>query len=195
VEGIKPLLALRAGVVGDERWPTQPVSGIVTLLPISSRKRRDVKMIDLKNILLPTDFSETSLTATRYAIELAKRFSATLHLLHVIEDPGVYIAAFDSFPLPSPVEFETYAEERLENWVLPDDAAGLDIQRRWVHGVPFTQIIRDSRENDIDLIVLGTHGRSVISQLLLGSVAEKVVRKAPCSVLTVRPEGHQFVHP
>ncbi|MBT4863841.1 MAG: universal stress protein [Planctomycetaceae bacterium] len=152
-------------------------------------------MIDLKNILLPTDFSETSLTATRYAIELAKRFSATLHLLHVIEDPGVYIAAFDSFPLPSPVEFETYAEERLENWVLPDDAAGLDIQRRWVHGVPFTQIIRDSRENDIDLIVLGTHGRSVISQLLLGSVAEKVVRKAPCSVLTVRPEGHQFVHP
>ena len=78
-------------------------------------------MIDLKNILLPTDFSDSSLTATRYAIELSKRFSATLH---VIEDPGVYIAAFDSFPLPSPVEFETYAEERLENWILADDAAG-----------------------------------------------------------------------
>ena len=149
-------------------------------------------MIDLKNILLPTDFSDSSLTATRYAIELSKRFSATLH---VIEDPGVYIAAFDSFPLQSPVEVETYAAERLENWILADDAAGGDIQRRWVHGVPFTQIIRDSRENDIDLIVLGTHGRSVISQLLLGSVAEKVVRKAPCAVLTVRPEGHQFVHP
>jgi nucleotide-binding universal stress UspA family protein len=152
-------------------------------------------MIDLKNILLPTDFSDTSLTATRYAIELSKRFSATLHLLHVIEDPGVYIAAFDSFPLPSPVEFETYAAERLESWIAPEDSAGLEIRRRWVHGAPFSQIIRDSRENTIDLIVLGTHGRNIVSQLLLGSVAERVVRKAPCAVLTVRPEGHQFVHP
>lgn len=152
-------------------------------------------MIDLKNILLPTDFSETSLAATSYGIELARRFSATLHLLHVIEDPGVYIAAFDSFPLPSPAEFETYAQERLDNWILPEDAEGLDIQRRWVHGVAFTEVIRDAREHDIDLIVVGTHGRSVITQVLLGSVAEKVVRKAPCAVLTVRPEGHQFIHP
>jgi nucleotide-binding universal stress UspA family protein len=62
-------------------------------------------------------------------------------------------------------------------------------------GVPFLSIIEDAREADIDLIVLGTHGRSGLKNLLIGSVAEKVVRKAPCPVLTVRPEGHQFVMP
>jgi nucleotide-binding universal stress UspA family protein len=62
-------------------------------------------------------------------------------------------------------------------------------------GVPFLEIIRYAKEQDIDLIVVGTHGRSGLSHVLLGSVAERVVRKAPCPVLTVHPEGHQFVMP
>jgi nucleotide-binding universal stress UspA family protein len=152
-------------------------------------------VLELKNILLPTDFSESALEATRYALELAERFGSTLHLLHVIEDPGLYLPMFESFPLPSREEFETYAETRLENWIVPDDAGRCPLQHRWAHGKPFVEILRDAREHAIDLIVMGTHGRSLASDLLMGSVATKVVRKASCPVLTVRPEGHQFVHP
>lgn len=152
-------------------------------------------MIEIKNILLPTDFSEPSLTATRYGLEMARRFDATLHLLHVIEDPEVYVPAFESYPLPPREDFERYAQERLDNWILPEDAEGCRIERRWVHGVPFPEIVRVAEELKADLIVIGTHGRGFLAHVLLGSVAEKVVRKSPCPVLTVRPEGHQFVHP
>ena len=152
-------------------------------------------MIELKNILLPTDFSEPSLHATQYAVELAKRFGARLYVLNVIEDPVIYMPMFESFPLPSREEFETYAQTRLDNWILPDDAEDIEVETLWVHGRPFVEIVRAAREYDADLIVVGTHGRSAPAQLLLGSVAEKIVRKAPCPVLTVRPEGHQFVMP
>lgn len=152
-------------------------------------------MIEFKTILLPTDFSEPSLDATRYAIELARRFGATLHLLNVIEDPVFYLPIFDSSPLPSREEFEQFAQTRLDNWILPEDAAGLSIERRWAHGKPFVEIVRHAREHAVDLIVVGTHGRGPAAHMLLGSVAEKVVRKAPCPVLTVRPGDHEFVHP
>ncbi|MGH7130133.1 MAG: universal stress protein [Planctomycetaceae bacterium] len=152
-------------------------------------------MITLNNILLPTDFSEPSLAATRYALELARRFSSRLHLLHVIEDPSIVLPLAESYPFASREDFEKLAQTELENWILPDDRAGVDLVYRWRHGTPFAEIVRDAREHDVDLIVLGTHGRGMLAQLLMGSTAEKVVRKAECPVLTVRPEGHQFVHP
>jgi nucleotide-binding universal stress UspA family protein len=152
-------------------------------------------MIRLSNILLPTDFSDASLTATRYAVQLAKRFSSRLHVLHVIEDPVVYLPMFESYPLPSREEFELYAQTRLDNWIVEDDADHLDQITHWVHGTPFLEILKYAKEESADMIVLGTHGRGLAAHLLLGSVAERIVRKAPCPVLTVRPEGHQFVHP
>jgi nucleotide-binding universal stress UspA family protein len=152
-------------------------------------------MIQLKNILMPTDFSEPSLAATAYAVELAVQFGAKLHLLNVIEDPVVYLPMFESYPLPAREEFEQYSQTRLENWLLPEDAERCNVEYRWVHGTPFISILQDAKEHEIDLIVLGTHGRGVAAHLLLGSVAEKVVRKASCPVLTVRPSGHQFIHP
>ena len=152
-------------------------------------------MFQITNILLPTDFSEAALQATRYALEMARRFGAKLHLLHVIEDPVVYLPMFESYPLPSRQEFETFAKERLENWILPADREAVELEHRWVHGTPFVEIVRDARTHNIDLIVMGTHGRGMVKQLLMGSVAEKVIQKATCPVLTVRPEGHQFVHP
>ena len=152
-------------------------------------------MIRINDILLPTDFSEPSLTATRYGLEMAKRFDARLHLLHVIVDPVLYLPMFESFPLPAREEFEEYAQTRLEAWILPEDTAGCEIERSWVHGRPFVETLRYAREREIDLIVIGTHGRGIAKHLLMGSVAEKVVRKACCPVLTVRPDEHHFVHP
>ncbi len=152
-------------------------------------------MIEVKNILLPVDFSEPSLAATGYGVEFARRFDATLHLIHVIQDPVVYVPIFESYPLPSKDEFEKYAQTRLDNWILPEDAETCKITRYWMHGDPHVETLKYAREHNIDMIVLGTHGRGAIAHLLLGSVAEKIVRSAPCPVLTVRPEGHQFVHP
>jgi len=155
----------------------------------------EIAMIELKNILLPVDFSEPSLAATSYGLEFARRFGATLHLMHAIQDPKVYVPIFESYPLPSRDEFEKYAQTRLDNWIMSDDAATCDISRHWVHGDPHVEVLKYARQHEIDMIVLGTHGRGPVAHLLLGSVAEKIVRSAPCPVLTVRPEGHQFVHP
>ena len=152
-------------------------------------------MIEFHHILVPTDFSEPSLAATQYGLEFARRFGATLHLLHVIEDPKVYVPLVESFPYATREDLETFARTRLENWIQPEDARGVAIETRFVHGKPFVEIVRDAREHAADLIVLGTHGRGPAAHLLLGSVAEKVVRKAPCPVLTVRAAGHAFVHP
>ena len=152
-------------------------------------------MISLKNILVPTDFSETSSLAAGYAVEMAKRFSATIHLLHVIEEPIATIPLLETYGAPSKDEYEAAAQAMLDNWTLPDGAEDCTIVRRFHHGSPFLQIIHDARDNDIDLIVMGSHGRGLVAHLLLGNVAEKVVRKASCPVLTIRPEGHRFVHP
>jgi nucleotide-binding universal stress UspA family protein len=151
-------------------------------------------MIAVKNILLPVDFSEPSLKATEYAVTLAHRFGAALHLLHVIEDPVVYLPMFESYPLPTREQFETYAQVRLDNWIVEPDGEGLHIEAHWRHGAPHAEIIDYAGDSQIDLIIMGTHGRGVAAHLLLGSVAEKVVRKAGCPVLTVHPTGRQFVH-
>jgi len=152
-------------------------------------------MIEIKKILIPTDFSETSQAATKYAVELAKKFNAKIYLLNVIEDPIVYMPMFESYALPPKEDFENFAETRLDNWILDEDKGDLEIETKWVHGNPFVDILKFAKREDVDLIVVGTHGRSFTVHLLLGSVAEKVVRKASCPVLTVRPQGHQFIHP
>jgi len=152
-------------------------------------------MLSLTKILLPTDFSEPALEATAYAVELAKQFGSQLHLLHVIVDPKIYLPMFESVPLPSRDDFEGYAQARLESWILPDDATGIEISCHWCHGTPFVEIARFARSQEVDLMVVGSHGHGFAKHLLMGSVAEKLVRKSPCPVLTVRPKGHQFVHP
>ena len=152
-------------------------------------------MIEINSILLPTDFSEPSLEATRYAVEFARRFGATLHLLNVIEDPVVYLPMFESYPLPSREDFEQYAQTRLENWISDEEVADLELVFAWRHGAPVLRIIEYAGGESVDLIVVGTHGHGMAAHLLLGSVAEKVIRKAPCPVLAIRPGEHGFVHP
>jgi len=155
-------------------------------------------MIQLKKILVPSDFSDFSKHALRYGCELANRFNAELHLLHVLQDivalvpePGM------AFPAPGDYmeEMKQSASRALQD--LPDDEWVRDIPvvREVRVGTPFLEIVRYARDTDIDLVVVGTHGRSGLAHVLLGSTAEKVVRKSACPVLTVRPEGHDFVMP
>jgi nucleotide-binding universal stress UspA family protein len=150
-------------------------------------------MINLERILLPTDFSDCSARARSYACELAKRFQAEIHLLHVVAP--VVVPAYVGYMPEELAQPEEGAKRELEEWDDPALADATKVVRAVASGTPFVEIVRYAREHELDLIVMGTHGRSGLTHALMGSVAEKVVRKAPCPVLTVRPEGHQFVMP
>jgi nucleotide-binding universal stress UspA family protein len=151
-------------------------------------------MIALKRILVPVDFSETSEAALRYAKEFAQAFGASLHVLHVLVEwmPDGYIA----FTPDMYHSIENAVTQQLQSVLTEDEKQKFNAQVRLERGTSeFVEIIRYAREHEIDLIILGTHGRGAIAHMLLGSVAEKVVRKAPCPVLTVRHPEHEFVMP
>jgi len=151
-------------------------------------------MIRIDKILTPTDFSDPSRQALNYACELAKRFGAELRLLHVVQPPST-VAVYGT-PVPEEILHpEPAAQQELEKLEVPGGDQIREIVREIQTGPPFVEIVRYAKANDVDLIVMGTHGRGGIVHALLGSVAEKVVRKAPCPVLTVRDKGHQFVMP
>jgi universal stress protein A len=155
-------------------------------------------MIRLKRILFPTDFSECSKTAQKYAIALADQFQAELHVLHVMQDMMVMMpdpAAGLSLPPNYLIEQKQLAEQSLDRLLKEDWARGKKTARATRMGNPYIEIAKYAKDNEIDLIVIGTHGRAAMMHVLLGSVAEKVVRKSPCPVLAVHPAGHQFVEP
>lgn len=142
----------------------------------------------ITHILVPTDFSPPSREATDYALELARLSGATVTLYHVIEDPVVYVPALGGY-MPEPREFEDFSDVALAEWVVPEDAAGVTIHREWKHGHPVSSILDYAIEHGCDMIVMGTHGRGVLKHMLIGSVAERIVRKAKCPVLTVHSAG------
>lgn len=136
-----------------------------------------------RNILVPTDGSRGSATAVGHAIDLASQYDATVHALHVVEDSG--IAAFGRS------EIQRDLRERGERLVeAVRDRAGnrdVDCETAVVSGSPPERIVQYASENDVDLVVVGTHGRTGVRRYLLGSVAERVVRTAPVPVLTLSP--------
>ena len=154
-------------------------------------------MITLKKILVPCDFSEPSESALKYARAFAEQFAGSIHLMHVMEEPFMYAPSSEGYILPPHLhdEMESSARERLTNVLSPTDRDKFGVQLVLKHGSPFVEIVRYARDADVDLIVMGTHGRGPIAHMLMGSVAEKVVRKAPCPVLTVRSPEHEFVMP
>lgn len=149
-------------------------------------------MIELKRVLATTDFSEYSSEAVDYACTMADKFGAELHLLHVLEKhPSTTPVFGGGLALNPPVEESRQQAETALMQVMPDRAA----VRATAEGPAFLGIIRYAKEHGIDLIVMGTHGRSGIAHVMIGSVAERVVRKAPCPVMTVRHPKHEFVPP
>jgi nucleotide-binding universal stress UspA family protein len=155
-------------------------------------------MIDLKRILVPTDFSEFSQHALVYATAFAEKFGAELHLLHVVQDIGVLVPDLVTAAppmIPSVDQMTTAARGALDRVAQENQLDRFNVHKHVSQGAPFYEIIRLAKEADIDLIVMGTHGRGGLKHMLMGSVSEKVVRKSPCPVLTVRHPEHEFVHP
>jgi universal stress protein A len=138
----------------------------------------------IRYILAPTDFSAPANRAITAAFELAQTFGADLSLLHVIAVPVYAIEV--ALPL---AELEQDARRALARLLPEAAAAGVAVTRLVDMGVPFQKILETARAEQADLIVMSTHGRTGLGHLVLGSVAERVVRLAPCPVLTIRPPG------
>jgi nucleotide-binding universal stress UspA family protein len=145
--------------------------------------------IMFKRILVPIDFSPPSDAALEYARSLAGRYGASLHLLHVAEDPyRAFYSAEIFVPQVEGLREEILSDtaKRLTARVRPTDVTELRATAESIIGTPAGSIVEYAAGRDIDLIVMGTHGRGGMAHLLMGSVAERVVRTAPCPVFTVR---------
>ena len=155
-------------------------------------------MITFRKILYPTDFSESSLEALKYAVKFARDFKARLILMHVVNEQ-IFSEGLSLPRLAGPEalgeELATEAGRQMRTLIPADVRAGLDVEHVILRGMPFLEIIRYAKANEVDLIVIGTHGRSGMEHIIFGSTAEKVVRKAPCPVLSVKPPQHVFVMP
>ena len=153
--------------------------------------------MEIKTVLFPTDFSTGARAAMDYALSLAKDYNARLILLYVIQDISIaewYIPS--SISATDLVEdMQKSAGKEMEKWGAEASAKVKDVEKMVVRGVPFVEIIRTAKEKKADMIVIGTHGRTGIDHMLFGSTAEKVVRKSPCPVLTVRIAGREFKMP
>ncbi len=158
-------------------------------------------MINIKNILVPTDFSDFSRYALNYAVTFAQAFGAKITLIHVTPEREL-----DSIRQVStyfePGQLENLLKERksedfkqLEEFIPAELKKGITVETIHKVGIPFLDIIKTAKQGGMDLIVIATHGRSGLSHMLFGSVAEKVVRKAPCPVLSIRHPEHEFVMP
>lgn len=146
-------------------------------------------MTMIHRVLFATDFSPASTPALDRAIDLSKDNAAELIITHVYEPPSRL--SLDGYVLPQIYdEFEAALREEAERSLAPlvarAEAAGVKARSLLVKGTPYRAIARAARTNDADLVVLGTHGRTGVARLFLGSVAARVISTAPCPVLTVR---------
>ena len=146
-------------------------------------------MSPIKRLLVPTDFSPVSDIATEYAIDLAGRFGAAVHLLHVLDDTSYAAAYPDGFYVELPSVRKQLVEEADKKLAaLAAGFAARNFTATWqvLSGRPARVIADEAQHRGTDLIVMGTHGRGGFAHLVLGSVAERVLRTAPCPVLAVR---------
>jgi nucleotide-binding universal stress UspA family protein len=153
-------------------------------------------MHTIKNILVPIDFSNYSKNALRYAVNFAKLFKSKVYLVYVVE-PVIYPSDFSMGQVTFPVndlEMNVRAKDELDNLAKTEIGSEIEVETIIKTGKPFVEINETASELDIDLIVIATHGHTGMEHLLFGSTAEKVVRKAPCPVLTLREplKGYKF---
>ncbi len=150
--------------------------------------------VTIARILCPVDFSDSSEHAMRYAAGLAVTFGAELTLLHVVAPVVSALPGETALPDTLQADLDELAaacEKRLEQLAGMLAGDGITVRRQVLNGVPFVEIVRYARDTATDLIVMGTHGRTGLGHLLIGSVAERVVRRATCPVLTVKDPQHK----
>jgi len=143
---------------------------------------------NIKKVLVPIDFSDYSKNALKYAVNFAKSFNAEIILVYVVE-PVIYPPDFSMGQIAMPsinAEWDDRAKDELQKLAKSDIAGAGNVKTVIKTGKPFVEIIETAKEENVDLIIIATHGHSGVEHILFGSTAEKVVRKAPCPVLTLR---------
>jgi nucleotide-binding universal stress UspA family protein len=153
------------------------------------QKRKVNKMeTTINKVLVPIDFSDYSKSALKYAVNFAKSFSAEVILVYVVE-PIIYPPDFSMGQIAMPsinTEWDERAKDELAK-LAKNEITGVNSVKTIIKtGKPFVEIIETAKEENVDLIIIATHGHSGVEHILFGSTAEKVVRKAPCPVLTLR---------
>lgn len=147
----------------------------------------------IERILFPTDFSEGAAHALRYAVDLTRRYNAKLYVLHVIYDftkaTGSHIPHVSADELYK--EMKEWAIKEIDKSCIEDIRELSDVDKKVLEGVPYEEIINFAEKEKVDIIVIGTYGRSGLERFIFGSTAERVVRRAPCAVLTVRIPEHR----
>ena len=144
-------------------------------------------MVAFRNILVPVDFSDHSARALDAAVELAKQFQGKLHLIHSYPLPPVLLAPYEvSLPLDLERSVRQGADKQLGEWAARVRKAGVAVETTTTAEAPADAIVNCARKIGADLIVMGTQGLTGLKHLLLGSVAERTLRLAPCPVLTLK---------
>jgi len=147
----------------------------------------------VERILFPTDFSEGSFYALPYAVDLAKHYNARLYILHIIYD--IARATDSHIPHISTdklyAELSEWAQKEIESCCIEETRGLPNVKKVVLKGVPYEEIINFAAKEKIDMIVMGTCGRVGVERLIFGSTAERVVRRAPCPVMTVRVPEHR----
>jgi nucleotide-binding universal stress UspA family protein len=189
----------RHGMADIKKWATRPgmrCAGARCAGRVPAPTWRSA-MIALKNILVATDFSEPAGVALNYGRDLARTFHARLHVLHVVEDVLMHYGP-DAGLIGEDLQanLEKVGWRDLEQQITVDDRRTIEIVPAVRSHVGIASgIVAYAKANAIDLIISGTHGRGAITHLLMGSVAERVVRMAPCPVLTVHAKEREFITP
>lgn len=149
-------------------------------------------MAGFQRILVPVDFSDGSRQAVLFGSYFAARSNGSVHLLNIVADPGMYLPDA-SMPVVVPSMFLTEAreaaEQELAKLLVGEEGKGLTVTREAIVDSPVEGIVRKARQEQADLICIGTHGRTGFSRLALGSVAERTVQRAPCPILVARGKG------
>ncbi|HVN17179.1 MAG TPA: universal stress protein [Dongiaceae bacterium] len=166
---------------------------VETSHPVTDLLAKSASALAVRNVLFPTDFSPTSEAALPYATAICRRFQSTLHMVHVLSDAGLLMMTGGVDYVSMGTIYEDAHNEAKDK--LQQISARFEHipHRNYVrHGVVWKNLADIIEQNEIDLIVVGTHGRTGLGKLLLGSVAESILRHAPCPVLTVGPKvcGH-----
>lgn len=150
----------------------------------------------INKILVPIDFSDYSKNALKYAAEFALNFKAKIYLIYVIE-PIIYPADFSigQVTIPTPdIDMHSRAQTELDALARTFIESSVDVETIIKSGKPFVEIVETASEKDIDLIIIATHGHTGVEHLLFGSTASRVIKKAPCPVLSLRDpvKGFQY---
>lgn len=147
----------------------------------------------VERILFPTDFSEGSSHALPYAVDLTKHYNAKLCIFHVIYDftkaTGIHVPHISHDELYK--ELNTWAKNEMEKCCIEEIRGMVNVDKVVVKGIPYQEIIKYAADQKIDIIVIGTYGRTGLDKFIFGSTAERVVSKAPCAVMTVRVPEHR----